>query len=180
MDCSLQQSSRTACPVYLLPFREREELIVRGLNSYLCGIAGEYFTDEQIDGLVDILKGFRYRSKDIDYSDKLCHAISTEDVIRNRFLPHKTLRKDELAILFYNLSPYALVSRNNMAKVAKSCFPNFFASVATINSTFTKYQYRQETRKGREVCLTISNLAERTTTDLESFLFELGLNQESE
>lgn len=180
MDYASKKSSQASCMTFLLPFREREELIVRGLNSYLSGIAGEYFTDDQITGLVEVLKGFRYRSKEIDYSEELCRTISMDEVIRNRFLPHKTLRKDELAILFYNLSPYALVSRNNMAKVAKSCFPNFFASVATINSTFTKYQFRQETRKGREVCLTISNLAERTTSDVESFLFELGLNQESE
>ena len=163
-----------------MSFDEKESLIANGLGIYLSNTVGEYFTSAQLDNMASVFQGFRCRAEDVDFSEDLCTEISSEQVLRNRFLPHKTLRKDELAILFYNLVPYSLVSRVCMAKIAKSCFPNFFASVATINSTFTKYQVRQETRKGREVSLTVSNLLERTTSDIESYFLELALDRNSE
>lgn len=180
MGCSFPNSLNGTCQKFFLPFEEREELIANGLGIYLSNVAGEYFTGSQIDMFISVLQDFRRRPEDVDFSKELCQEISAEEVIRNRFLPHKTLRKDELAILFYNLSPYALVSRICMAKIAKNCFPNFFASVSTINSTFTKYQLRQETRKGREVSLTISNLAERSTSDVETYLLELALEKNND
>lgn len=160
-----------------LSFQERESLMEDGLNVYLEMMVGEYLSVDQIDDFVTIMTNFRTRNEKVEFSDDLCFEISKESVIRNRHLPHKTLRKDELAILFYNLAPYALVSRSCMAKIAKGCFPNFFASIPTINSTFTKYQLRQETRKGREVSLTISNFSEHSTADVETYLLELALNK---
>lgn len=161
-------------------FLNKEDLIARGLYIYLVNVAGEYFDEEQINSLIILMRHLRSRSEKEEFVDSSCEPISEDQTIRNRFLPHKMLRKDELAILFYNLAPYALVSRMNMARVAKACFPNFFASTSTINSTFTKYQYKQETRKGREVALTIQNLSERNIADIDGFLLDLALTQDSE
>jgi len=180
MECTFPNSFNGSWQKFSLPFEEREELIATGLGIYLSNVAGDYFTGSQIDILISVLQEFRKRPENVDFSKDLWKEISSEGVIRNRFLPHKTLRKDELAILFYNLSPYALVSRICIAKIAKNCFPNFFASVSTINSTFTKYQLRQETRKGREVSLTISNFSERSTPDVETYLLELALDRNNE
>lgn len=163
-----------------LSFQQKEDLLSKGLSLYLDAVVGEYFDEKQIQSLPSVMKDFRTRSADVDFSEEFCKEISPYDILRNRFLPHKTLRKDELAILFYNLAPYALVSRCCMSKIAKSCFPNFFASASTINSTFTKYQFKQETSKGREVSLTISNLSERSTAEIEGYFLELALNTDNE
>lgn len=159
-------------------FMNKEDLIARGLTIYLNNVAGEYLDEGQIESLIQVMRTFRTRSQKDEFLDSACVPISEEQSIHHRFLPHKMLRKDELAILFYNLAPYALVSRMNMAKIAKASFPNFFASIATINSTFTKYQYKQETRKGRELALTIQNLSEQNIADIDGFLLELAMSQE--
>ena len=160
-----------------MPFLERERLMLLGLNRYIDNIAGEYFTDVQIKALVDMLNELRFRPAEINFSKSLCRVVTDEKTIRHRFIPRKTLRKDELAIFIYNLAPYALLSRNAAAAMAKEAFPNFFSSVGTINSTFTKYLGSDTTGAGHTLPLTITNLPFHSTIEFEKLLLRIGMEE---
>ncbi len=104
-----------------------------------------------------------------------CKVISNKGTLVSRFIPRKTLRKDELAILLYNVSPYALLNRREASMMAKALFPAFFSSSATIYSTFTKYLNSPVTDTGNNLYLSITNLPFHSTTKLEDELIKLGV-----
>lgn len=159
-----------------LKFEQKEKLLRKGLHLYLTNMIGEYLEDFEINTLEEMLVRFRYRPADVVFSDELCSVVSYASEIRNRKMPRKALRKDEFSILLYNVSPYALLGRKYAAMMAKKAFPNFFASVSTINSTFTKYQGSAITQSGNPVSLTISNLQFHSQEDFESLLIYLTVN----
>ena len=160
-------------------FLQREECIYRGLLIYLGEMVGEYLSGEQIGLLADSFRRMRNRPADVDYSDELCCMISGDAEMRNRFIPHKLLRKDEGSVLFYNLAPYALLGRKQTASFAKRAFPNFFASVSTINSTFTKFSKIPGSVIESRTDLSIKPLADHSIHGVEEFLYNLGINPQA-
>lgn len=167
----IKQLSDTIKPV--LPFLERENLMTKGLFRYLDCVVGEYLTPEQIRVLVKMLQDLRYRPAEVNFSGDLCEVVSEDTHIRNRFIPRKTLRKDHMAVVLYNLSPYALLSRQATAAMAKCAFPNFFSNVSTINSTFTKYVNLGTDTAQSQVL--IKNFPVHNTDDIENLLITLGI-----
>ena len=158
-----------------LSFQEKEGCIYRGLLVYLNESLGEYLSDEQITMLAESLRRLRNRPADVNYSDDLCDVVSEESDIRHKYIPRKLLRKDEASILFYNLAPYALIGRKYAASFAKRAFPNFFASVATINSTFTKFTRMPGSDIESNAGLSIKPFHEHSIYAVESFLYNLGI-----
>lgn len=159
-----------------MPFHQKEECMFRGLLEYLGDMIGEYLTEEQIRLLAESLRNLRNRPADVEYSDELCVLVSDQSEIRNRYIPRKILRKDEGSVLFYNLAPYALMGRKQTASFAKRAFPNFFASAATINSTFTKFSKVPGSSVIRMAQLSIHPFPEHTTHAVETILFNYGIN----
>ena len=157
-------------------FLVREDFMYRGLLIYLGETVGEYLSGEQIGLLAESFRRLRTRPAEVDYSDELCCLISDESAIRNRFIPHKLLRKDEGSVLFYNLSPYALIGRKQTACMAKRAFPNFFASTSTINSTFTKFSRIPGSVIDSRTDLSIRPLTDHSVYGVEEFLYNLGVN----
>lgn len=155
---------------------EREAILSRGLHIYLTNIVGDYLSEEEIERLEGMLSDFRYRPSDVEYSSDLCRVVTEADELSNRNIPRKTLRKDEFAIFLYNISPYGLLNRKSTAMMAKCAFPNFFASVGTINSTFTKYVGACVTSTGKPISLSITNLPYHSTDEFEALLLNLALN----
>lgn len=159
----------------LSAFQEKEECLFRGVMAYLRDATGEYLSDEQITMLAESLRRLRNRPADVNYSDDLCDVVSEESDIRHKYIPRKLLRKDEASILFYNLAPYALIGRKYAASFAKRAFPNFFASVATINSTFTKFTRMPGSDIESNADLSIKPFHEHSIYAVESFLYNLGI-----
>ena len=156
-------------------FQEKEDCLFRGVLAYLRDATGEYLSDEQITMLAESLRRLRNRPADVNYSDDLCDVISEESDIRHKYIPRKVLRKDEASVLFYNLAPYALIGRKYAASFAKRAFPNFFASVATINSTFTKFTRMPGSDIESDTDLSIKPFHEHSVYAVESFLYNLGI-----
>ena len=163
----------------LLSFQEKEECLFRGLLIYLGESMGEYISDEQIMVLAESLRRLRNRPADVAYSDDLCAVVSEESDIRHKYIPRKLLRKDEASILFYNLAPYALIGRKHASIFAKTSFPNFFASAATINSTFTKFSKIPGSEIETISPLSIAPFPEHTTNAVEMFLYSLGTKDQN-
>ena len=157
-----------------ITFKQKEELMRTGLRRYLQQTVREYLSEEEIQKLIAMLE--RIRNCRGAFSEGLCAKVSGASELRNRYIHAKLLRKDELSILFYNLSPYALLTRRDAAVLAKCAFPNFFASVATINSTFTKYLSASITDSGKKITLAISNISDHSTEYLEWLLISLARN----
>ena len=162
-----------------LSFHEKEGCIYRGLLVYLNESLGEYLSDDQIGLLAESLRRLRNRPADVEYSDELCAVVSEEKELRNKYIPRKLLRKDEGSVLFYNLSPYALIGRKQTACFAKRAFPNFFASTATINSTFTKFSKIPGSEIDKMTDLSIKPFTEHSINGVETFLYNLGLNNQN-
>lgn len=162
-----------------LSFHEKEECIYRGLLVYLWESLGEYLSGEQIGLLAESLRLLRNRPADVEYSDDLCSVVSEETELRNTYIPRKLLRKDEGSVLFYNLAPYALIGRKQTACFAKRSFPNFFASTATINSTFTKFSKIPGSEIDKMTDLSIKPFAEHSINGVETYLYNLGLNNQN-
>lgn len=160
-------------------FKDREDCMYRGLLIYLHESVGEYLTADQISLLAESLRRLRNRPADVEYSDELCCKVSDDSEIRNRYIPRKLLRKDEGSVLFYNLAPYALLGRKHAASFAKASFPDFFASVATINSTFTKFCKTPGSEIDRVSDLSIKPFAEHSINAVESYLWNLGMQTKS-
>lgn len=158
-----------------LSFARREELIFKGLQRYVDDMAGEYLSESQISALCTSLKTLRYRADDSSIGEEICCVVYDGERIRNRFIPSKSLRKDEMAILLYNISPYALLNRIQTAIFAKCSFPNFFATVGTINSTFTKYSYPYGNPESRSIPLQITNLDSHSSMELEKTLIKIAV-----
>lgn len=169
-------SSKIDGPERPIPFIERERLMSLGLMVYVDNMVGEYLDRKQLSSFVDMLKNFRFRPADVIFSRSLCVLISAEKNIRNRYIPRKCLQKNELAILFYNLAPYALLSRQSAAAMAKESFPNFFGTIGTINSTFTKYQ-PVGANQSPQPALAITNLPIHSTSELEQLLLRMGIEE---
>ena len=163
--------------MYMVDFQERERIIYSGLKRYISGYLGDYLSPEQSDALAEVLKSLRTRQLNTNISTLFGAPLSKEKVIRNRHLPSKALRKDECAIFFYNVSPYALLNRNQTARLAKHLMPNFFASEGTINSTFTKYAGMCVSELAKKCGMTIANLPTHTTAHVEQMFFDLGINK---
>lgn len=168
------QTTDSRHPLSSLAFEKKEKVMKTGLKRYLAQNIGEYLTDEQMESFVGLLETVRKRPVTEPFSEKYCRCISESSELRNRFIPAKTMRKDELSILFYNLAPYALLSRREASIMAKCAFPNFFASPATINSTFTKYLLASMTCTGKKITLAITNIADHSPEYLEWLLINLG------
>lgn len=159
-----------------LDFHEREAIIFSGLKQYIKGHLGDYLTQEQSDAMAEIFRGLRMRPAHVTFTNAFCDPITQEKTLRNRHLPNKLLRKDECAIFFYNISPYALLSRNETARLAKHLMPNFFATEGTINSTFTKYVGMSVSELAKRCGITIANMPVHTTAHVERVFFDLGIN----
>lgn len=165
--------------IHLCDFEEREDLTYSGLKIYINACLGDYLTPEQVDTLAETLRRFRIRPADVDFCDDYCSPISLENSMRNFRIPRKTLRKDECAVFFYNVAPYALVNRNQAARLAKRLFPNFFASETTINSSFTRHSNLSTSELARIAGITIENLPSHTTAHVERTFYELGYNNKN-
>ena len=161
---------------YTCTFEEKESIIYSGLLVYLTSQLGEYLTEQQIELMAQVLKKFRTRPADVEFNDSYCKVITNDPDVRNMMIPRKKLRKDEGAILFYNVSPYALLTRNQTARLAKKLMPRFFATEKTINSSFTRYVNISESSIARQSGITIENLPHHTTSHVEKVFFELGMN----
>ena len=156
--------------------KEREELIYAGLKIYIKSCLGDYLNSKQVDTIADILRKLRTRPADVDFDDSFCKVISEESTLRNIQLPRRLLRKDEAAIFFYNVGPYAMITRNQTARLAKKLLPNFFASELTINSSFTRHTNLSTKDLARISGLSITNLPAHTTAHVERTFFDLGYN----
>lgn len=157
-----------------LTFHQREQVIYRGLVRYISGCLGEYLTVQQLEGLAVTLRSLRNRQADVSFDESLCQCITDERDVRHLYIPRKTLRRDEAALLLYNLAPYALLSRRETALLAKCLFPNFFGSVATINAMFTKLYSVDGTISETLQTLTIEVMPDHSTYTIERIFFELG------
>lgn len=157
---------------------EDERYIFIGLQRYVDNMVGEYLTEQQMSILCESLRKLRYRTDDNSMFDGGCAVVYEGKCIKNRFIPRKELRKDEMAILLYNIAPYALLSRIQTARFAKCSFPNFFASVATINSTFTKHMYPEGSISAHSIPLQITNFRTHSPKEVENVL--MGLVHDNE
>lgn len=159
-----------------MSFEEREDLMYEGLQIYLAKRLSEYFEQEQLERLAVMLRRFRTRPKDVSYSHDLAEVISEEKVIANRFIPRRAIRKDELAILLYNIGPYALLGRFQTAMLAKDAFPNFFPAIRTVNSTFTKYTKIPGSLIEKDMIGSVPTFPEHSVESVELILIELAQN----
>ena len=159
-------------------FFERERLIQKGLKSYLFCLVGDFFSETELDAMIATLHDLRTRPADVAFSCKLCHVVTEANEVRNRYIPRRFLRKEELAVLLYSLSPYALLNRQQTAAMAKCMFPNFFATTMTINSLLTKLLNRRVENNDGQLSLTIDHLTVHSSLELEVLLIEFALRQE--
>ena len=157
-----------------LTFHEREQVIYRGLIRYVSGCLGEYLTASQIESLAVTLRALRNRQADVACDESLCQCITDEREVRHQYIPRKTLRRDEAALLLYNIAPYALLNRRETAQLAKCLFPNFFGSVATINTMFTKLYSADGTVSEVPKTLAIEVMPDHSTYTVERVFYELG------
>ena len=162
-----------------MSFQEKEDCIFRGLLKYIGDSLGEYLSVDQIVSLAKALRRLRNRPAEIEFSEDLCSLISDDVELRNRYIPRKVLRRDECSVLFYNLAPYALLGRRHASIFAKKSFPNFFASAATISSTFTKFSRIPGSEIQTISPLSITPFPEHTTNAVELILFNLGVKDQS-
>lgn len=162
-----------------LTFHEREEVIYKGLIRYVSGSLGEYLTALQIESLAVTLRALRKRQADVAFDESLCQRITDEREVRHQYIPRKTLRRDEAALLLYNLAPYALLNRKETAQLAKCLFPNFFGAVTTINTMFTKLLGADGTVCEAPKSLMIEMMPDHSTSTIEKVFYELGLIENS-
>ena len=162
-----------------MSFQEKEDCIFRGLLKYIGDSLGEYLTVDQVVSLAQTLRRLRNRPAEVEFSEDLCSLVSEDAEIRNRYIPRKILRRDECSVLFYNLAPYALLGRRHASILAKMAFPNFFASAATISSTFTKFSKIPGSEIETISPLSIAPFPEHSTNAVELILFNLGVKDQS-
>lgn len=157
-----------------LSFEEEEHLMYEGLKVFMLKTAGQYLTDEETLNLSEMLRRFRTRPADISYSSDICQVISDKNIFFHRNIPRKIMRKDEFSMLLYSISPYALLNRKQTAMMVKDAFPNFFSSVSTINSTFTKFSPPPGSSMGTMSSFGFPAFPQHTVRCVESFLMEIG------
>ena len=152
----------------------REQTIFGGLLCYLKSAFSEYITSEQILSMATSLRQVRNREFDSSIEKLTLSPVSDACRLGSFVTPCKCMRKDELALMFYNLAPYALLNRKETAFIAKTMFPNLFASVATINSTFTKYYSVDGGVADIPQSFSVVPLPDHTTETIEHICYELG------
>lgn len=160
----------------------REQTIFGGLLCYLKSAFGEYLTSEQILNMATSLRKVRNREFDSSIEKLTLSPVTDAHRLGSFVTPCKCMRKDELALMIYNLAPYALLNRKEAAFIAKAMFPNLFASVATINSTFTKYYSVDGGVVDVPQSFSVITLPDHTTETIEHVCYELGkqFNQSKE
>lgn len=119
-------------------FALKESILSRGMIAYLTYTFGQYLSTDQIELMASAFKALRMRKATSSIQDMEMSPVSADRDIRNHFIPSKQLRRDEAAYVIYRLAPYSFLSRKDAAIFAKKMFPEFFGSVATINTVFTK------------------------------------------
>ena len=171
---TLQENIQKIISSTSLTFHEREQVIYRGLIRYVTGCLGEYLTAAQIESVAITLRALRNRQADVAFDENLCCCVTNEREVRHQYIPRKTLRRDEAALLLYNLAPYALLNRKETAQLAKCLFPNFFGAVATINTMFTKLYSVDGTVSETPKTLAIEVMPDHSTYTIEKVFYELG------
>ena len=155
---------------YADSFTNRELTLQTGLKLYLDRAFSEYLDVDQRESLKQQLVNLRNRSAtDVVAEMNILPVASTRD-IRNIFLPSKTLRRDELALAIYSLAPYSLLSRKEAAQFAKLVFPEFFGSVETINTLFSKLYGMS----GYVPSIPLELMPDRTPSAVEEMLYNLA------
>lgn len=157
-----------------LSFEEGEHLMYEGLKVFLLKTAGQYLTDEETLNLSAMLRRFRTRPADVSYSSDICEVITDKNIFIHRNIPRKYMRKDEFSMLLYSISPYALLNRKQTAMMVKAAFPNFFSSVSTINSTFTKFSPPPGSSMGTLSSFGFPVFPQHSVRCVETFLMEIG------
>ena len=158
-----------------MTFHEREQIIFRGLVRYVTGCLGEFLTASQIEDLAVTLRTLRNRQADVDFDESLCRCITDEREVRHLYIPRKSLRRDEAALLLHNIAPYALLNRKETAQLAKCLFPNFFGAIPTIYALFTKMYNADGSVTEAPRSLAIEVMPDRTTYTVERVFYEMGL-----
>ena len=170
----LSESIRKIVSFTSISFEERESKMFEGLLIYLRNSIGDYLPQEKIVSFALSLKNLRNRPADMGFSNELCEVLSMESKLSNRYIPRKSLRKDEAALLIYNLAPYALLSRRETAMMTKRLFPNFFGTVETINASFTKLYASNGKLIDTPRTISIEVMPDHTTYTIERVFLELG------
>jgi len=163
-------------PARHLSFPVRETTILSGIRIYIRCVVGEYFTSDEIDRFCENLLVMRKRPAEGSFPYHLVKVVTRKGEIRSRFIPRKALRKDELAILIYNLAPYSFLNRKESALFAKYSFPSFFSKPSTIYGTFTKYLGAPMTDRGNELYLSITNFPFHSNVKLEEEMIRLAVD----
>jgi hypothetical protein len=158
-----------------MTFLEREQIIFRGLVRYVTGCLGEFLTASQVEDLAVTLRTLRSRQADVAFDESLCRCITEEREVRHRYIPRKALKRDEAALLLYNIAPYALLTRRETAQLAKCLFPNFFGSVPTIYTLFTRMYNADGSVSEAPRSLAIEVMPDHSTGTVERVFYELGL-----
>lgn len=121
-------------------FALKESQLHAGLIVFLTYSLAQYLTPEQIASIADSLRKTRCRNASQQIEELGILPVSTSREIRHMQLPVKQIRRDELAYVIYKLAPYAVMTRKEAAVFSKLLFPEFFGSVATINTLFTRLE----------------------------------------
>lgn len=150
-------------------FAEKEAAMYDGLILFLSYSLSEYLTEQQMTSIADYLRMVRSRSADQNIADLHIRPVTDSREIRNIHLPAKQLHRDELAYVIYLLSPYAVMSRKETAVFAKLIFPEFFPSVSTINTLFTKLEGVPE----GQMNIKVQDVPKRNVLGVEEMLLNL-------
>ena len=121
-------------------FATREAQLSGGLLMFLAYSFSSFLTQEQLAALAEAFQKVRMRPADASIEALDIPPVSMSREIRDLMIPAKQIRRDEAAYVIYKLAPYALMSRKETAVFAKKLFPEFFGSVATINTIFTRLE----------------------------------------
>lgn len=157
-----------------MDFAYREEVIFSGLKCYMKSLLGEYLDESDLQHLADALRTLRNRPYGASVDDLGLEPVTEALRIGSLIIPSKSVRKDELALVFYNLAPYAVLTRRETAQFAKAMFPNLFASVSTICSTLTKFYAADGSLSEIPQSFSVVVLPDHTPETMENICYELG------
>lgn len=159
-----------------IPPSSREDLIFEGLLVYMRSIFGEYLTEDNVVHLAECLRYIRISNVITSIESLPLSPVTLDINLHSISVPRKIARKDELSLLLYSVTPYALLNRKESAQFAKKMFPNIFSTVSTIYSTFTKY-YSSSGGLVNYVpqSFAVNILPDHSTSTIEKVCLELGL-----
>lgn len=160
---------------------ERENIIFSGVVRYIRTCINEYLPDESIIHLAQSLRIVRKSSAPLTLTNIGLTPVTEADSLNCLQVSRKVMRNDELALLLYNLAPYALMKRKEIAEFAKMMFPNIFSSAATIYSTFTKFYAADGTVLPVPDTFSVIVMPDHSPATIENVCFELGsiVNQDN-